>query len=703
MCTSENINIFPMSTSFFAIRSKRQLKKDHHSTSPCHHQHEQEYRAQHCKKYAPSPLLLLVSLSALSIIFALFISISYHCVVPICNGGCLLGSIIRADTSDFFFFVRRKKQILTNKYLFPTTTATFVHAFSPTSIPLHRRWIHTSSPPPPSSSARLYLRRPPGNSIDYNFHQHQRQKELQAFSTPKNETSNASLDAMEEKEEEINSIPRLPDFQKWNNMSLPNVTAAVSLPSLPKMPPLPNINITMPKVDLDFDLLSDQNFLIADKFRANKKRNEGDKTAMKPTTTSTSTPIVEVISEQPQRFRSLKLKIPTVNMRDIPRPWTRYYDSSIDTIDRVPANAEDGNKNDNGQVVIDVGAVLDLSDTQSERENQRPLDLFGALPDLEFNLNLQFDTWWKNGKEQGSDSEDSDPDDSDSESESESDSSKASPPPHKNTQRLLLDTLTSSICKVTGKDTYQFGDITRYIDSCAKDTWNEIQLDARDLAQQLDHEMDEKIQEISFTRGQMQENVQNVTRTLIRKVASEEYQLSEITFLCKVLMALGADFAPVAGVLPVKLLLELFGYSIACGIAERFFTAIITELDRRLERNEEVKALPGVDEDNKDDVDGVNIVDTNIVSPLSSRKQRGFDNKNYAPGDLTKQAILEYTGKESYEVGNIAEKQRQEGIIERVDDDRASIDVIGELEECLKMERELVEKLNRVRTLTSKT
>ena len=61
---------------------------------------------------------------------------------------------------------------------------------------------------------------------------------------------------MEEKEEEINSIPRLPDFQKWDSMTLPNVTATVSLASLPnmKIPPLPNINITMPKVDLDLDL-----------------------------------------------------------------------------------------------------------------------------------------------------------------------------------------------------------------------------------------------------------------------------------------------------------------------------------------------------------------------------------------------------------------------------------------------------------------
>ena len=251
---------------------------------------------------------------------------------------------------------------------------------------------------------------------------------------------------------------------------------------------------------------------------------------------------------------------------------------------------------------------------------------------------------------------------------------------------------------MTGKDTYQFGDITRYFESCAKDSWNEIQMDTRDLAQHLDHEMDEKIQETRFTKGQIQENVQNVTRTLIRKVASEEYQLSEITFLCKALMALGTDFAPVAGVLPVKLLLELFGYSIACGLAERFFTAIITELDRMLEINEEVKAVSARHEYNKDAMDGVDIVDTNVVSSLSSsRKERGLD--NYAPGDLTKQAISEFTGKESYEVGNIAEKQREEGIIERVDDDRTSIDIINELEECLKMERGSVEKLNRVRTL----
>ena len=138
---------------------------------------------------------------------------------------------------------------------------------------------------------------------------------------------------MEENEEEINSIPRLPDFQKWDSMTLPNVTATVSLASLPnmKIPPLPNINITMPKVDRDFYLSSDQksDSLITDKFKADEKRTDGDKTSMKPTptSTSTSTPIVEVISEQPQRSRNLKLKIPTVNMRDIPtRPRTRYYE-----------------------------------------------------------------------------------------------------------------------------------------------------------------------------------------------------------------------------------------------------------------------------------------------------------------------------------------------------------------------------------------
>ena len=214
-------------------------------------------------RYAPLLLQLLVFLTTLSIILALFIP-SYHCVIPTSNGGCSLGSLIKGDTSDFFFFERRKKQILTNnKCLFPTTTATFVHAFNPTSIPLHRRWIHTSSPPPSSSSSRLHLRRPPGNYIDFTVHQqHQRRKELQAFSTPKNETSNhnASLDAMEEKE--INSIPRLPDFQKWDSMTLPNVTATVSLASLPnmKIPPLPSINITMPKVDRDCYLSSEIRF-----------------------------------------------------------------------------------------------------------------------------------------------------------------------------------------------------------------------------------------------------------------------------------------------------------------------------------------------------------------------------------------------------------------------------------------------------------
>ena len=71
-------------------------------------------------------------------------------------------------------------------------------------------------------------------------------------------------------------------------------------------------------------------------------------------------------------------------------------------MDKDAADTKDGKKNDKEQVVIDVGAVLDLSDAQSESENRRPLDLFGVLPDLEFNLNLQVDAWWKKEKEQGS-------------------------------------------------------------------------------------------------------------------------------------------------------------------------------------------------------------------------------------------------------------------------------------------------------------
>jgi len=300
---------------------------------------------------------------------------------------------------------------------------------------------------------------------------------------------------------------------------------------------------------------------------------------------------------------------------------------------------------------------------ENERAMRAPLNLFGALPQLEFEFNTQLNPLTKKDAPGGE---------------------------TKNAQPFLLDALTSSVNQVTGKGKYQFGDLTRYIDTNAKlyvrnmqKDVRKMQSDSEDLSQRLDQRMEQKIQQIDLSRVEMQQNVQSVTKTLIKKVASDEYDLSEITFLCKVLFALGVDFSAVTGLLPAGILLEVFGVGIACGIGERFFSAVIKELDRRLYSNEEETDGNVIDKD-------TDLVASNTA--LLSIKQEETSLEAYIPGDLTKQAMQEYTGSESYQVGHISEKMANSDEVED------PIDVISELEECLAMERELAQKLSYIRS-----
>jgi hypothetical protein len=309
-----------------------------------------------------------------------------------------------------------------------------------------------------------------------------------------------------------------------------------------------------------------------------------------------------------------------------------------------------------------------------------------------------------------------------------------------NTSKSLLQSLTASICKVTGKDTYTFGDISTYLDSKAKNAifigtktlgysfqqsikgdfpgWivheekkdsNSIHIPESstsilELSKRLDLNFQEYARKVLPTNSSFpleispQRNIQSsiltiqkVSRTIIRKVATGDYQLSDITFLCKVLIALGADFSPVAGLLPVKVLIELFGYSLVIDLGERFMNAIVKELDKRLQWIHD-------DEDHG--------VDT-VVTLLDNDVSKSFS--YYSPGDLTKTAILSFTGKENYQIGDI-----RDSLIHAVDspkmtlmeeigsttssttNDLSGVDTIKELEECLAMERELVQKLNKI-------
>lgn len=115
----------------------------------------------------------------------------------------------------------------------------------------------------------------------------------------------------------------------------------------------------------------------------------------------------------------------------------------------------------------------------------------------------------------------------------------------------------------------------------------------------------------------------DLTKEITRRVASGQYTLDDLFILLKGLAVIGASLSPVAGFLPVKLLVNLLDYSILNDVAGKVASALAIELDRRVKG-----ALLG--------------------------------NEEYKLGDATKSTIAKaingYTGKEEYEFGDITKK-----------------------------------------------
>merc|ERR1712190_435760 len=88
-------------------------------------------------------------------------------------------------------------------------------------------------------------------------------------------------------------------------------------------------------------------------------------------------------------------------------------------------------------------------------------------------------------------------------------------------------------------------------------------------------------------------------------------------FMCKALLTLGASVSPIAGALPTKILLAMMTQEMSDKVMGGVQETVAKELDRRCK-----EALVG--------------------------------DADYQMGDLTKEAILRFTGKDTYEFGDIS-------------------------------------------------
>ena len=178
----------------------------------------------------------------------------------------------------------------------------------------------------------------------------------------------------------------------------------------------------------------------------------------------------------------------------------------------------------------------------------------------------------------------------------------------------------SIVNKVTGKDEYQFGDLSRWLDLQAKRKVNELtdknEYEFGDLSRWIDARVKENVN--AFT-GSEDYQFGDVTKEIAKRVANRNYDLSEIVILCKALLSFGVGLSPVSGLLPVKLLVDMINFSIMTDVNEKLIGALTLELDRRM-------------------------------------KQAMVGDPDYALGDLTKKAILNFIDKEKYTFGDISKK-----------------------------------------------
>lgn len=139
--------------------------------------------------------------------------------------------------------------------------------------------------------------------------------------------------------------------------------------------------------------------------------------------------------------------------------------------------------------------------------------------------------------------------------------------------------------QITGKP-YEFGDLSRTIDSSIKDKINDVtgndEYEFGDLSRLVDSKIKDKVNDMT---GSDEYNFGDLTAEILRRVASGSYTLDDLFMLFKAMSIVGASLSPVVGFLPVKLLVELLNFSLMNDVAGKVTSSLAIELDKRLKKS----------------------------------------------------------------------------------------------------------------------
>ncbi|CAJ1414966.1 unnamed protein product [Effrenium voratum] len=160
----------------------------------------------------------------------------------------------------------------------------------------------------------------------------------------------------------------------------------------------------------------------------------------------------------------------------------------------------------------------------------------------------------------------------------------------------------AEVCKITGKDVYELGDISKFLDGQAKS-------------------------KVADLLGKEQYEFGDISREIARRAKEAEIDEEDLKLLLRAVLALGAGLTPVAHLLPIQVLLNLYGSSLELELSQRLLSRLTASMAKELDRRAKEAML-------------------------------GKGNEDYVLGDLTRaqmqRSIKELTGKEEYEFGDIS-------------------------------------------------
>ena len=203
--------------------------------------------------------------------------------------------------------------------------------------------------------------------------------------------------------------------------------------------------------------------------------------------------------------------------------------------------------------------------------------------------------------------------------------------------RSLKSKVNEKASQVTGKDTYEFGDLSRWADKKAKERimsikaqTGEYKYEFGDISRLADNMVKEQAAKYAGKENATDYQFGDVTKTLLKKVLTGEYDPQDVYLTLRILVVAGCTLLPIAQLLPLNTLFEMFELGLLRDIGFRLLPIVAQTIDARMK-----EALTG--------------------------------DANYQLGDLTKRRLRQYlarfTGKETYEFGDVTrsvvERQKQ--------------------------------------------